>query len=134
MKRLLAVFMLLGAKVSSGQFGVSFHQSNLPFVGFHYEIKERWIPELRIGTDNYFSNTAIEGVLLYKFLRIEDFEFYGGVGGRINGLTGAVVPIGLNIYPLTRKRLGLHIELASIIGADKVLRGSWGIRYRFIKE
>ena len=44
-----------------------------------------------------------------------------------------VVPIGLNIYPFSSKAFGFQMELAPIIG-DDVLRGSWGIRYRFIKE
>jgi hypothetical protein len=45
-----------------------------------------------------------------------------------------VVPIGVNIYPFSNKNFGFHIELAPIIGWDDVLRGSWGIRYRFPRK
>jgi hypothetical protein len=134
MRKWLTVILFLGANVSFGQLGISFHQSNLPFVGVNYEIKDRFIPEIRIGTDNYFENTSLEADLMYKILKKEDFDFYGGVGARINGFTGVVIPVGLNIYPLTNKKFGFHIEAAPIIGEDFLLRGSWGIRYRFRKE
>lgn len=44
---------------SYGQFGVSFYQSNLPFVGFSYEFNNKLRPEVRLGTDNYFDATSV---------------------------------------------------------------------------
>lgn len=113
------------------QFGINFHQSNLPFVGLNYEIKNRFRPELRIGTDNYFEETAIEGVVTYDLADNEDYEVYAGVGGRVNQFGGLVIPVGVNIYPFSKKQFGFHIELSPIVGEASVLRGSWGIRYRF---
>ncbi len=78
MRKWLTVIILLGANVGFGQFGISFHQSNLPFVGLNYEIKDRFIPEIRIGTDNYFENTSIEADVMYKIVRKDDFDFYAG--------------------------------------------------------
>lgn len=117
-----------------GQIGVSFHQSNLPFAGINYEIRNKLRAELRIGTDNYFENTSVEGVLTYDFIKNEDYEFYAGLGIRSNGFTGLVIPVGLNIYPLTTKQFGFHIELAPIVDESSILRGSWGIRYRFKRK
>ncbi len=134
MKKWLTVLLLLGANVSFGQLGISFHQSNIPFIGVNYEIKDRLITELRIGTDNYFESTSVEGALMYKILRKDDFDFYGGIGARMNGFDGIVIPIGVNMYPFPTKKFGFHIEAAPIVGEDFVLRGSWGIRYRFRKE
>ena len=133
-RKLLTALLVLAANSSFAQFGISFHQSNLPFIGFNYEIKDSFIPEIRIGTDNYFESTSVEADVMYKIVRRDDFDFYGGIGVRINGYTGVVIPVGLNIYPLPNKKFGFHIEAAPIIGEDFILRGSWGIRYRFRKE
>lgn len=47
---------------------------------------------------------------------------------------GIVIPVGLNIYPLPFKNFGFHMELAAIAGDGGILRGSWGIRYRFLRK
>jgi len=56
---------------------------------------------------------------------------YAGLGGRIRILEGIVVPVSLNIYPFENKSFGFQIELAPILRESSLLRGSWGIRYRF---
>lgn len=116
------------------QFGVAFHQSNLPFLSINYEIKNRLRPEIRLGTDHYFDALSFEGVVNYDLLQREEYEFYTGLGIRTNGFTGLVIPVGLNVYPLATKQFGFHIELAPIIRYEHLMRGSWGIRYRFAKK
>lgn len=133
MNRLVALILAMAPIVAFSQFGVNFHQSNLPFIGFNYEINDKLRPELRIGTDTFFESSSVEGVVTYDLLNNEDYEFYGGLGIRLNGFTGLVIPLGLNFYPLPTKNFGFHIELAPIVGEDEILRGSWGIRYRFRK-
>lgn len=133
MKKITLTFLILFPALSFCQLGISFHQSNLPFIGINYEIKDRIRPELRIGTDNYFSDISVEGVITYDMIQKNDYEFYAGIGARVNSLAGIVIPIGLNIFPFTEKQFGFHIELSPIIGDDSVIRGSWGIRYRFRK-
>jgi hypothetical protein len=134
MRRFIIFTLIVLPSVGFGQFGISFHQSNLPFIGLNYEMKNKLRPELRVGTDNYFYATSIEGILTYDVLHKEDYEVYAGLGVRANSLTGLVIPLGLNIYPLTVKQFEFHIELAPIIGESSLLRGSWGIRYRFEKR
>ncbi len=134
MKQLITLILLVGSLAIFGQFGINIHQTNLPFVGLNYEIKDKLRPELRIGTDDYFENISMEGIITYDFLNKDDYEFYAGLGIRANAFTGLVIPFGINIYPLATKKFGFHIELAPIIGDSDILRGSWGIRYRFIKE
>lgn len=131
MKFLIILFLFAFPSFAFGQFGINFHQTNLPFVGLNYEIRNRLRPELRIGTDNYFEDTSIEGVITYDIANKDDFELYAGIGGRLNGFGGLVIPIGINVYPLSMKQFGFHIELAPIVGESSVLRGSWGIRYQF---
>ncbi|HVG41451.1 MAG TPA: hypothetical protein VM888_07545 [Chitinophagaceae bacterium] len=131
MRTLFAFFFFVLPSLAFSQFGISFHQSNLPFVGLHYEIKNKWRPELRIGTDNFFESTSLEGVVTYDIVENEDYEIYAGLGGRINQFNGLVIPIGINIFPFTIKQFGFHVELAPLIGNESILRGSWGIRYQF---
>lgn len=116
---------------SFAQMGVSFHQSNMPFVGISYEIDNKFLPELRIGTDNYFEDSSLELAGNYIFKRNEIFNAYAGLGGRVGFFEGLVVPMGLNIYPFESKNFGFQMELAPIVGEVSLLRGSWGIRYRF---
>lgn len=131
MKAFSVLLFLLLPLSAFAQFGVAYHQSGLPFVSLSYEIDGRFRPELRPGTDSFFDNLPLELAMVYDILDEEDYEFYAGLGGRINGFEGVVIPIGLNVYPLTNKNVGVHIELAPIIGNADILRGSWGIRYRF---
>ena len=134
MKKLTILFLFI-SNLALAQFGVSAHQSELPFIGFNYEFSEHLRPELRFGTDNYFENISIELVATYDILNKEDYEFYAGAGVRLNMFEGMVVPVGLNIFPFQAKSFGFHIELSPIISFDdsSLLRGSWGIRYRFLK-
>jgi hypothetical protein len=118
----------------SAQFGVAFHQSNLPFLGFNYEFKERFRPELRLSVDRYVEELPVELAAFYDVLETPDYEVYAGLGYRVNLIDGPVLPVGLNVYPFSTKNLGFHVELAFLISEDDtVLRGSWGIRYRFRK-
>ncbi|WP_339754385.1 hypothetical protein [Algoriphagus aquimarinus] len=132
---LLAFFGLFSLTVFS-QTTITFHQSNLPFIGVNYQFGERFIPEFRVGTDSYFENMSAELAANYIFKKTDRFEFYGGAGLRVGSFDGVVVPIGLNIYPFEQKDFGFHIEGAPIIGFndDSIFRGSFGLRYRFVKN
>ncbi len=130
---LIFLFSLLTASVQA-QFGASIHQSNLPFAGISYEIKDRLLPELRVGTDNFFDDTTLEFTVSYIFKRNELVNAYVGLGARSQIFEGAVVPLGLNIYPFERKNFGFQMELAGLFSETALLRGSWGIRYRFTEE
>ena len=100
-------------------------------MGISYEINNRFLPELRIVTDNYFQDTSLELAVNYIFMRKETVNVYANVGGRMGILEGLVVPVGLNIYPFDTKNFGSQIEVAPIVRESSVLRGSWDIRYRF---
>lgn len=134
MKKLILLLFLTLPTLASAQVGVDYHFSNLPFLGINYEIKERVRPEIRIGTDTYFEDISIEGIVTYDILNKTDYEFYAGLGIRSNDFAGLVIPIGLNFYPFTEKKFGFHIELAPIIGDEDILRDSLGIRYKFKTE
>ncbi len=133
-KLILLAFFGLISTVSFAQWTVSYHQSNLPFLGVNKQLGERWLPEFRVGTDQYFSDISIELDANYILKKTDRFEFYGGLGGRAGGFTGLVIPVGLNIYPFEQKDFGFHIEAAGIVGEQSIFRGSFGIRYRFLKD
>jgi hypothetical protein len=145
MKNILLFALLLGATTLSAQWTVSFHQSFLPFAGLGYGFGDRFRLEARVGTDLDFNSVTAEGVVLFDILDNEDYELYAGLGGHTNDpFNGLVIPVGLNIYPFAEKRFGFHIELAGLFGIpfdapdwideNTRLRGSWGIRYRFLNE
>lgn len=108
-------------------------------MGISYEIKDRIRPELRIGTDVLIENGSLELSMMYDIKDTEAFEIYAGVGGRLIILEGLLIPIGANFYPFAQRQFGFHIEVAPIFltddgfGTGEVIRGSWGIRYRFKK-
>jgi hypothetical protein len=133
MKKLIIILLFI-SNAAFAQFGVSAHQSELPFVGFYYEINDHIRPELRLGTDNYLEDISIELVATYDIINKEDYEFYAGAGARFNIFEGMVIPVGLNIFPFESKSFGFQIELSPILFGDSgdLLRGSWGIRYRFL--
>ncbi|MBN7809790.1 hypothetical protein J0A68_02395 [Algoriphagus sp. H41] len=130
---LIACFALFSIAAYS-QTTVAFHQSNLPFVGVNHQFGEKFIPELRIGTDQYFEDLSAEIAANYMLKRTDRYEFYAGVGGRVGNFSGVVVPVGLNIYPFEQKDFGFQMEAAGIVGESSILRGSFGIRYRFSKD
>ena len=130
-KFIVVLSFLFISNNSYTQIGVSYNQSNMPFAGVSYEINNRFLPELRIGTDNYFEDTSLELAINYIFKRNELVNVYAGIGGRVGFFEGLVVPLGLNIYPFENKNFGFQMELAPILRETSLLRGSWGIRYRF---
>jgi hypothetical protein len=135
MKRILFfLFFALISSASYAQWTVSYHQSNLPFLAVNRQFGEKLLPEFRVGTDQYFGDLSFELVANYILKKTDRFEFYGGLGGRVGNFEGVVVPAGLNIYPFEQKDFGFHIEGAAIVGGSEVARGSFGIRYRFLKD
>ena len=133
----LIVLFLLGASSLQAQFGISFHQSNLPFIDFHYSLLEeqRLDIGLRLGVDNFVEDLPLEVALTYDVVAEDYFRTYIGGGLRVNVFEGLVIPAGIKVYPFEKvPGLGFHIELAPIVitddvDADLILRGSWGIRY-----
>ena len=133
-KILLIIFFGLFSLTAFTQTTITFHQSNLPFLGVNYQFGEKFIPELRVGTDQYLEDLSVELAANYIFKATDRYEFYAGVGGRVGSFAGVVIPVGLNIYPFEEKDFGLHIEGAGIVGESSLFRGSFGIRYRFSKN
>lgn len=133
-KLILLAFFGLISTASFAQWTVSYHQSNLPFLGVNKQLGEKFLPEFRIGTDQYFDDLSLELDVNYILKKTDRFEFYGGLGGRIGNFEGVVIPLGLNIYPFEQKDFGFHMEGAAIVGESNIARGSFGIRYRFLKN
>lgn len=136
MKRLfiLLCFFIGFYGTSHAQLGVAYHQSNLPFVGINYQIGNAVIPAVRLGVDSFLEEVPVELAVNFIVKKNEDYQIYAGLGGRFNFDSGIVIPVGVNLYPLENKNFGFHIEVAALPGDFEVLRGSWGIRYRFKKS
>lgn len=131
-----SLFMLLGTIQAHAQWGISYHQSKLPFVGINYTFSERFMPELRLGTDEYFDDVTLEPTISYQYVQREEYQLYVGLGVLLSEYnTAVVIPTGMLIYPFDNKKFGFHIEVTPIImDWDNIFRGSWGIRYRFLQE
>ncbi|MBF9252766.1 hypothetical protein I2I11_05660 [Pontibacter sp. 172403-2] len=130
---LTLLFALLLAQKGFCQLNVSYHQSSLPFIAVGYE-SVHWTPELRLNTDIYTSDLSAEVVVPYKIVRKESYYLDAGLGFRAGLNQGLLVPVGLSVFPFERKQFGFHTELAwltGIGGSSSVLRGSWGITFRF---
>lgn len=123
MKRLLTLLLIAGPLGAFAQFSVAYHHG-LSFVGLGYEIEERFKPEFRIGTNEFFENFPLEAVLTYNVIKKEDYEFYAGAGFRTESYEGLVIPVGMNFYPWEKKNFGFHFEIAPIIGDQDILRGT----------
>lgn len=135
MKYLALTVLIFISHLTYGQLGLSYHQSSLPFMGINYGFADRFAAEVRLSTDMYFWDFSPELVVTYNYFDKEDYELYAGIGGRANNLGGLVLPFGLRVYPFDAKAFGFHLEVAPLLGEhDGVLRGSWGINYRLIKE
>lgn len=80
MRKNLLLVTLLFPLYSFAQFGVAYHQSQIPFISFNYEFKDRLRPELRILTDVYWDIEQLEGVINYNILAKPDYSFYVGGG------------------------------------------------------
>lgn len=135
----LSLFIGLGLfipRYAQAQFTLGYHQSQLPMASFGYEWKEKWRPELRLSTDVYLQNLSAEGVLLLDLRNRAQYEVYVGAGVRGGDVAGLVIPAGVNIFPFSERKFGFHIELTPVLfgSYDSILRGSWGIRYRFVRE
>ncbi|PHN07909.1 hypothetical protein CRP01_03915 [Flavilitoribacter nigricans DSM 23189 = NBRC 102662] len=122
------------------QFGFSYHESALPFVGINYEAGNRLLTEFRLSTNIYLGDLAIEGIAALKLGRSEELDPYVGLGIRLapdEDESAIVIPVGINVYPFPRKTFGFHLEFTPLIrGEDfgnNIIRGSWGVRYRFEK-
>lgn len=137
MKKLLLIASIsLFSMTAFSQTTISFHQSNLPFIGVNHQFGEKFIPEFRLGTDTSLEDISAELAANYIFKKTDDFEFYGGAGLRVGYFDGIVIPVGLNLYPFEQKDFGFHIEGAPILvfEGNSIFRGSFGIRYRFLKN
>ncbi|TXE14578.1 hypothetical protein [Algoriphagus aquimarinus] len=135
MKKLLFLFFFLGSvTLAQAQWTTAFHISNRPFAAVNKQLGEKWLPEFRVDVDNSFEYTGLELVVNYLFIQNDTYQFYGGLGARVNYFSGIVIPAGLNIYPFENKNFGFQMELSGIVGELSYLRGSTGIRYRFNKN
>jgi hypothetical protein len=129
---ILTLFLVTRHVDSNAQWVVGFHDSSIPFISGGYEFKEKIKVEVRPSINMLFEFMMLEGIGTYDIMESDNYEFYGGVGGRIGeSLYGLVVPVGINLYPFQDKSFGFHMEMAPILGEEFLLRGSWGIRYRF---
>ena len=128
----LVLFAIISSTKVYSQLEVGFHQSFIPFIGVNYEVINKLRPEFRIGTDRFFEDVYLEFDINYTLKSTENYDFYAGLGVSSEPFPGMVIPFGMKIYPFERDRnFGFHIELSPIFTDDVLLRGSWGIRYKF---
>ena len=115
------------------QWGVTYHQSALSYFGVNKQVGKSWLPELRLGTNLFVEDVPVELMINYQWVNKDEYQFYTGISGWANQSdVDVVIPLGFNFFPLENKRFGFHTEIGFFI-SDEVLRGSFGLRYRFLK-
>lgn len=126
-KHILGLFLVCLSISCYSQLGVGIHYSETSFAGVNYTFQDRIIVELRVTEDAF-----TEPMIGYFLANSELVNFYSGLA--INGRSRHfLLPFGMNLYPLKNKSIGLHIETAILVRDESAVRGSIGIRYRFIK-
>ncbi|MBA4299945.1 MAG: hypothetical protein C0433_07570 [Cyclobacterium sp.] len=68
-KVILLAFLALISSAAFAQWTVSYHQSNLPFLGVNKQLGEKWLPEFRVGMDNFVDNVSLELVINHIFYK-----------------------------------------------------------------
>jgi hypothetical protein len=136
MKKLILLLVLaLFYYQANAQLAVGFHRSYLPFVGVNYQIGDRFIPNYRIAVNNLNSETAMQLALSYVIKQQEHYQIYGGLAAHyFKEETTLGISGGMNLYPFKTKGLGFHLEVTTLFDRDGILRGGWGLQYRFIKN
>lgn len=116
---------------AQAQFGVSYHllHSNL---SLSYQINDKFIPEVRISTNQLLESLDLEAAFSYIFYHDNLVDTYVGAGISTESNTYLMVPFGLNIYPFEKKNFGFLLEVSPMLGESAYLRGDIGIRYRFM--
>lgn len=72
---------------------------------------------------------------LLQYLKKENFSLYAALGYFYDDFGSASIPLGLLVFPFENKNVGFHLEATPLLGEGiDLLRGSWGIRYRFSKK
>lgn len=129
-------FIIFGSTQANAQWGVSYHQYTSPFVGINYTFAKRFMPEIRITPNRYILDIIPEGTFNYQFVQKEDYQLYAGIGVILTRYEGIpLFPAGVQVYPFNNKKIGFHLEMAAVVfRSDNYLRGTWGVRYRFLRE
>lgn len=125
---LLVLFCLTFA--AKAQFGVAYHLTFDSFFGFNYQIKDKFLPELRLSTNTNIVD--VEATFSYIFQHNDFSDVYAGLGISTLGDWYVTIPVGINVYPFNIKNFGFHMEATPMILGDFIFRGSIGIRYRFL--
>ncbi|MFK7953305.1 MAG: hypothetical protein AB8B73_10710 [Ekhidna sp.] len=133
MKKFFFFSFFLITLTSQAQFGVSYHQSVLSFFGANYTFKEKIFTELRFGSNIEIDDTYAELIATYIVKKESDYNVYIGIGATSIFDGGGVLPLGINIYPFEKKNFGFQTEVSYITFDEGIIRGSVGIRYRFLE-
>ncbi len=125
------IAVLFVVQIAIGQATISYHVSSQSFIGFNYEIQERFIPEFRVDAYASFENIGMQFNFSYIFIKTGNADIYAGLGTDLREFDAVIIPVGINFYPFEKKNAGFHVEVATIIEGEAFLRSSFGIRYRF---
>jgi len=125
-----AIILCSMTYAAQAQLGVGYHLTFDSFFGFSYQIKDKFLPEIRLSTNTNIVD--VEATFSYIFQHSDLADVYAGLGISTLGDWYVTIPVGINVYPFKIKNFGFHMEAAPMILGDFIFRGSFGIRYRFI--
>lgn len=125
------------ATTAMAQFGLEYHTSALSMAGVNYTFNDRILTSFRLGTNITSDDAYGELIASYIVAQKDDFDVYIGLGatsGPQGYDGGGVIPLGINFYPFENKAFGFQSEVSYLNVDDGIIRGTLGIRYRFLKD
>jgi hypothetical protein len=135
MKKLLLLGVLFFSSFESfSQISVAYYQSSSAKTAVAYNFSDRLWTEVRVYGNAFTNNFTPEAALLYNIIQKENHSVYIGAGVNLNGYQGFIVPMGVQIRPLSDFRnLSLHIEFQPMYDFNTyyILQSSFGFRYHF---
>lgn len=135
MKKLFTLFAFsLCSLQGFSQVSVAYYQSSSPKLGVAHNFSDRLWAEVRMYGNVFTNNFTPEAAVCYNVIQTENHSIYAGVGGNVNGYTGLILPLGLQVRPLQDFRnLALQIEVQPMYDFNSyyILQSSVGFRYHF---
>lgn len=133
-KAVLLLTILVYGLPSFAQVSVAYYQSSSPKLGVAHNFSTRLWAEMRVYGNTFTNNFTPEAALCYNVIQSDNHSIYAGVGGNVNGYTGFILPLGVQIRPMKDFRnLALQIEFQPMYDFNSyyILQSSFGFRYHF---
>ena len=133
---LMISLLILLSNHGFSQLSATFNYSSLSKIGLGYQFSTKIFTEFRMISNTKMDDIGPELIIGYNAINRDRHNVYIGFGATINYLSGLVLPIGLEFYPIESfDNFSLKIEFEptyTVFDTEELLfMSSAGIKYRF---